>query len=190
LGSCAQARFRRELIIRIATKSARYVRSLFGPARRTILFQIRHSSVKLVMATARSRFSLSPVSARYSTPHRDRLISLVDSIPIVPFLIVPVSQGGAPLFTIKFERDKPRANFASAPAGPQFAVQWRRGELLDSHLCTNIEQAAHQGALMLRNPSLATKLRASKNHVGTWFWSRGDCLLSRNVQALLGDRDT
>jgi hypothetical protein len=76
------------------------------------------------------------------------------------------------LFTIKFERDKPHANFASALAGRQFAVQWRRGELHDSHLCTNIEQAAHQGALLLHNPSSPTKLRASKNHAGTQFLSR------------------
>ena len=76
------------------------------------------------------------------------------------------------MFTIKFERDKPHANFASALAGRQFAVQWRRGELHDSHLCTNIEQAAHQGALLLHNPSSPTKLRASKNHAGTQFLSR------------------
>ena len=76
------------------------------------------------------------------------------------------------MFTIKLERDKPRANFASALAGRQVAVQRRRVELLDSHLCTNIEQAAHQGAWLLHNPSPATKLRALKHHAGTRFLSR------------------
>jgi hypothetical protein len=37
-------------------------------------------------------FSPSPVSARHSTPYRDRPISLVDSIRVVVFLIVPVGR--------------------------------------------------------------------------------------------------
>ena len=72
------------------------------------------------------------------------------------------------MFTIKIERDKPRANFASAPAGPQLAVQRQSGELLH----TNIEQVAHQGALLLHDSPPATKLRPSKNHAGTRFLSR------------------
>jgi hypothetical protein len=65
------------------------------------------------------------------------------------------------LFTIKIERDKPRANFASALASPRLAVQRQSGELLHSHLCTNIEQVAHQGALLLHD------FAPAKNHAGT-----------------------
>src|SRR5262249_10853277 len=50
---------------------------------------------------------------------------------------------------------------------PQLAVRRQHGELLHSHLCTNIEQAAHQGALLLHDSPPATKLRESKHHAGT-----------------------
>jgi hypothetical protein len=76
------------------------------------------------------------------------------------------------LFTIKIGQDKPRANFASAPAGLELAVQRQRGELLHKHLYANIEQSAHQGALVLHNCPPARKLRASKNRAGTLFLSR------------------
>jgi hypothetical protein len=76
------------------------------------------------------------------------------------------------LFTTKIERDKPRANFASALADPQLAVQGQSGERFHRHLCTNIEQVAHQGALPLHDSPPATKLRPSKNHAGTRFLSR------------------
>ena len=76
------------------------------------------------------------------------------------------------MFTIKIERDKPHANFASALAGPQLAVQRQSGDLLRSHCAENIEQATHQGALLLHDTPPAMKLRPSKNHAGTRFLSR------------------
>jgi len=76
------------------------------------------------------------------------------------------------LFTIKIGQDKPRANFVTALAGPQLAVQRQSDELLHGHLCTNIEQVAHQGALLLHESPPATKLRPSKNLAGTRFLSR------------------
>jgi hypothetical protein len=70
-----------------------YACSLFSPIRRTILFEIRHSQRQIGFSDLLDTgFSPSPVSARYSAPYRDRLISLVDSIRVVLFLIVPVSQ--------------------------------------------------------------------------------------------------
>jgi hypothetical protein len=92
-----------------------------------------------------------------------QLISLVDSIRVVLFLIVPVSKTGAPLFTIKIERDKPRSNFASALADAQFDVQ-RQSSLLHSHLCTNIEQVAHQGAERQAHPSLQRRIEPCSRH--------------------------
>jgi len=70
------------------------------------------------------------------------------------------------LFTIKIERD------ANALAGPRITVQRQSGKLLHSHLCTNIEQAADQGALVPHDSPPARKLRPSPNHAGTQFLSR------------------
>jgi len=70
------------------------------------------------------------------------------------------------LFTIKIERD------ANALAGPRITVQRQSGKLLHSHLYTNIEQAAHQGALVPHDSLPARKLRSSTNHAGTQFLSR------------------
>ena len=75
------------------------------------------------------------------------------------------------MFTIKIERDKPRANFASALAGRRLAVQRQGGELLHSHLCTNVEQVIRRGTLLLHDSPLATKLCPSKNHARSGFFS-------------------
>ena len=70
------------------------------------------------------------------------------------------------MFTIKIERD------ASGLAGPRITVQRQSGKLLHSHLYTNIEQAAHQGALVPHDSPPARKLRPSTNHAATRFLSR------------------
>ena len=76
------------------------------------------------------------------------------------------------MFTIKIGRDKPRANFASALAGPRLAAQRQSGKLFHSHWCTNIDQVAHQGALPLHDSPPAARLRPSKNHASTRFLTR------------------
>src|ERR1700730_15462078 len=61
----------------------------------------------------------------YATPRQFH--SLVDSIGVVLFLIVPVATTGTTLITIKIDRDKLRADFASVLASPRLAI--RRAEL-------------------------------------------------------------
>ena len=51
---------------------------------------------------------MSSVSAPHPTPLYDRTISLVDSIGLVLFLIVPVSRNGGTMITIKIDRNKIR----------------------------------------------------------------------------------
>src|SRR6266849_11061890 len=67
--------------------------ALLGRTHRMFRPKYGTATVKYVTA-ARCTFAPSPVSARHSTPHCDRLISLVDSIRLVLFLIVPVGRNG------------------------------------------------------------------------------------------------
>ena len=103
------------------------------------------------------------------------------------FLIVPLAKTGAPLFTIKIGRDKPRANFASALAGPALAVQRQSGKLLHSHLCTNIAQFTRRGALLSHDCPPATKLRPSKHHARTRFlsWLSRPVISRREITRLI-----
>jgi hypothetical protein len=136
-----------------------------------IFFQIRHSHCQIGFATRSIKaFALASFYAPlYAAPRQ--LISLVDSIRVVLFLIVPVSRYGGTMFTIKTERKKACANFTIAPAGPRLAVQREGGRLLHSHLCTNTEQVAHQRAWLLHDCPPATKLRPSKNYADARFVS-------------------
>src|SRR6266849_1829714 len=69
-------------------------RARFGcPAPHIIRGEMRHCH-RQIAAVARYTLATSPVSARYSTPLRDRPISPVDSIRLVLFVIVPVDRNG------------------------------------------------------------------------------------------------
>jgi hypothetical protein len=76
------------------------------------------------------------------------------------------------LITIRIERDKTRANFASAPAGPPLSVRRRSNKRRRDHSWTHIDQVAHQAALRLDNCRAATELYATKNDAGSPFLSR------------------
>src|SRR6266446_8396199 len=82
---------------------------------------------------------------------------------------------GAPMITIKIERDKTRANFARAPAGPQLVVQRRSEKRQRDHSWAHIKQVAHQGAVRLDNCRAATELCATNNDAGPPFsrWFSG-----------------
>ena len=99
----------------------------------------------------RHTFTTSPVSARHSTPHHDTPISLVDSIRVVLLLIVPVAATGATLITIKIDRDKTRADFASVLASPLLTIQRAGAELQRDDSRVHIERAAKQGTLRFEN---------------------------------------
>ena len=103
------------------------------------------------------------------------------------------------MITIKIERDKTRANFARAAAGPQLPVRRRSNKRRHDHSWTNIEQVARRGALPLDNCRAAAELYATKNDAGppflSWF---NDLVISYRetrlffapggmIQLLLGD---
>ena len=63
----------------------------------------------------RLAFANSPVSMRHAIPRHDSPISVVDSIRLVPFLIVPVHRnGGKKLNTTKILQERVRSAFAPA----------------------------------------------------------------------------
>jgi hypothetical protein len=99
----------------------------------------------------RLTFATSPVSARHSTPHHDTPISLVDSIRVVLLLIVPVAATGTTLITIKIDRDKTRADFASVLASPLLTIQRAGAELQRDDSRVHIERAAKQGTWRFEN---------------------------------------
>jgi hypothetical protein len=99
----------------------------------------------------RLTFATSPVSARHSTPHHDRPISLVDSIRVVLFLIVPVDRTGAALITINIERNKTRADFASVLASPRLAIQRAGAELRRDDSRGHIERLTRQATSRFEN---------------------------------------
>ena len=73
--------------------------------------------------------------------------------------------------TIRIERDKTRANFARAPAGPPLSVRRRSNKRRRDHSWTHIDQVAHQVALRLDNCRAATELRTTNNGDGPPFLS-------------------
>src|SRR5229473_6920568 len=58
---------------------------------------------------------------------------------------------GTPLITIKIDRDKTRADFASVLAGPRLAIERASDERPRDHSWAHIEQVARQGALPLND---------------------------------------
>src|SRR6266436_4537393 len=75
------------------------------------------------------------------------------------------------MITLKIERDKTRANFARAPAGPPLSVRRRSNKRRRDHSWTHIEQVAHQGTLPLDSCRAATELYATNNNAGPPFLS-------------------
>ena len=67
------------------------------------------------------------------------------------------------MITIRIERDKTRANFARAAAGPQLPVRRRSNKRRRDHSWTHIDQVAHQAALRLDNCRAATELCTTNN---------------------------
>jgi hypothetical protein len=144
---------------------------LLAPARPTFLCQIRHRQCQIGYATRSIEvFALASLCAPLYATLR-QLISLVDSIRVVLFLIVPVSQTGAPLFIIKTEPEKTCANFARAPLGSQLVVQRRSRKWPSDRSWTRIKQVAHRGALPLDNCHTQTELYTTKNDTGLVFLS-------------------
>jgi hypothetical protein len=107
------------------------------------------------------------------------------------------------LITIKIERNKTRADFASVLAGPRLAIHQRSDDRRRDHSWTHIEQVGHQGALpldafhvraafVLNNermarcvsdmPGAATELCAPKNDACPWFLSRRSRLINSRQQ--------
>lgn len=75
------------------------------------------------------------------------------------------------MFTIKIERDEPRANFVRAPSGPQLVVQRRSRKWPSDRSWTRIEQVAHRGAVPLDNCHTRAELYTTKNDAGPVFLS-------------------
>jgi phosphoadenosine phosphosulfate reductase len=80
---------------------------------------MRIADVHWVTARLTRAFANSPVSLRHTIPRRDDPISVVDSIRLVPFLIVPVHRnGGKKLNTAKILQERIRSAFEPAVENP------------------------------------------------------------------------
>ncbi len=90
------------------------------------------------------------------------------------------------MITIRIERDKTRANFARAAAGPQLPVRQRSDKRQRDHSWTHIKQVGHRGALRLNSCRAATELHATKNDASASFlsWFSGLVISYRETKLL------